>query len=107
MEPNRADIFLGRVMERIDRGDFDSQLEIPFASRKLLKSLVTQKMNRKVETNATPVLSDVDLDECVKEVRETAAQTAGLFLWAGILEKSEEGLKVSEVWDKILNPPQN
>ena len=107
MEPNRADIFLGRVMERIDRGDFDSQLEIPFASRKLLKALVTQKMEKKVETNATPVLSDLDLDECVKEVRETAANTLGVFLWAGILEKTEEGVKVTKEWEAILNPPQN
>jgi len=104
----QAKIFLGRVMEKIDRGEFDKDLDIPFASRKLLKALVTQKMNKKVETNSTPVLSDLDLTECVKEVRETAAETAAIFQWAGILEKPEgESLKVTEEWEKILNPPQN
>ena len=107
MSQEKADIFLGRIMRRVDAGEFDDRLNIPFASRKLFKAIINQRMAKKVETNSTPVLSDLDLDDILKEVRETAAETAGLFEWAGILTKTDEGLKISDEWDKILNPPQN
>lgn len=107
----KAKIFLERILDRIDRGEFDKDLEIPFASRKLLKSLVESKMNKKIETNSTPVLSDNDLDECVKEVRETAAETAAVFMKIGILQENDAGetprYQVSKEWESLLNPPQD
>lgn len=109
MSQEKADIFLGRIMQRIDRGEFDNELNIPFASRKLMKSLVEARMAKKVETNSTPVLSDLDLAGIIEEVRATAAETAAIFGWAGILQKNEEDPKfqVTEEWDNILNPKKD
>lgn len=108
MSENKAEIMLGRILDRIDKGEFDKDLDIPFASRKLLKALVQSKMDKKVETNATPVLSDLDLEECVKDVRATAAEVAAVFGWAGILEKTDKTaelpIQVTEKWDNILKP---
>lgn len=104
MSQETADIFLSRINDRINRGEFDDKLNIPFASRKLMKTVVEAKMAKKVETGATPVFSDTELNECVEEVRETAASTAAIFLEIGLLEKGDEGLKVSETWDNLLRP---
>lgn len=100
---DKAKIFLDRILDRIDNGEFDDHLDIPFASRKLLKSLIESKMSRKVETHATPILSDTDVWTCVDEVRETAAYTALMLFNANILEKKDDKLSVSDKWEKLLN----
>ena len=61
MSQEQADIFLGRLMGRIDKGEFDKRLEIPFASKKLLKAVVKSKIDKKLETGATPILSENNL----------------------------------------------
>lgn len=104
MDKEKAGIFLTRVNIRIDKGEFDKSLNIPFASRRLLKSLINSKIEKKVETGATPILSENNIEECVKEVRETAVETTGAFLKIGILVKTDGVIKVAEKWSKILNP---
>jgi hypothetical protein len=104
MNENKAKFFLDRLLDRIDNGEFDEHLNIPFASRKLLKSLVEAKMAKKVETNATPVLSDTDLWNCVSEVRETAAYTASILFEKGLLVKDERGVGPNLTLEKLLNP---
>ena len=104
MDQEKVDIVLSRINSRIEDGEFDNRLDIPFASRGLLRSLIESKMTKKVETNSTPMLSENELDECVRDVVETAMSTAAVFLKAGILEKTNEGIKVSESWKKLLTP---
>ncbi|HRT03672.1 MAG TPA: hypothetical protein P5513_07015 [Candidatus Diapherotrites archaeon] len=104
MKEDKAKIFLNRILDRIDSGEFDEHLNIPFASRDLLKSLVKSKMKKKVDTNATPVLSDTDLWHCVEEVRETALYTASVFLKNNILIRDKDGkIVVNEEFLKIFN----
>ena len=104
MNEEKAKIFLDRSLEKIENGEFDEHLNIPFASRKLLRALVESKMAKKVETNSTPVLSDMDLWHCVEEVRETAAHTASIFFKKGILVKDENGsLVLNPKLEKLLN----
>lgn len=104
MNQEKANIFLLRVNARIDKGEFDNKLNIPFASRKLLRSLINSKIEHKIETEATPILSENNILDCIKEIRETAAETAGLFLKLGLLEKVDEEVRVPEKWNKLLNP---
>lgn len=107
MKQEKVKIILDRIMERIDNGEFDKDLKIPFASKKMLKGLVESKMDIKLETNSTPILSDNDLDECVKEVRETAAHTASIFVKKGILVPDEDGiLGLNPKLEKLLNPKE-
>jgi hypothetical protein len=105
MNEDTAKIFLERVLNRIDAGEFDEHLNIPFASRKLLRSLVEAKMARKVESNTTPILSDTDLWNCVNEVRETAAYTASVLFKSGFLSKDEKGaVGINPKFEKLINP---
>jgi hypothetical protein len=105
MSEDKAKIFLNRILDRIDSGEFDEHLNIPFASRKLLKSLVESKMAKKVETAATPVLSDTDIWNCVSEVRETAAYTASVLFKNGLLVKGEDGVvDTHPKLKELLNP---
>lgn len=108
MSTEQAAIFLGRVMARVEKGEFDNRLSIPFASRKLLKAVIQSKIDKKLETGATPILSENNLDECIEDVRETAVYTAALFLETGILQENDKGsitkYEVTQQWNNLLNP---
>lgn len=104
MSQEKANVFLGKINLRIDAGEFDKVLNVPFASRRLLKALIKSKMDKKVETNATPILSENNIEECVQEVRETAAFTVAVFLETGIMEKVGNEYKVVDKWERMLNP---
>jgi len=103
MNEDKAKIFLDRILERIDNGEFDEHLKLPFASKKLLKILVQSRMERKVESGTTPVISDRDIFDYIEELKETSAVTAGIFLKAGILIKGENGLETNPKWARALN----
>jgi len=108
MSTEQSAIFLGRVMARVDKGEFDKKMEIPFASRKLLKAVIQSKIDKKLETGATPILSENNLEECIEDVREAAVFTAALFLEVGILQENEKGsitkYEVTQQWNNLLNP---
>jgi len=102
MKNEKEKIILDQLFEKIDGGEFDKYLNIPFTSRKLLKSLVESKMDKKTEQGNNPIFSDSDIQACVEEVRETAAHTASVFLQMGLLKKDENGLLSGELLNKLF-----
>ena len=110
MSEDKAKIFLDRVLNRIEIGEFDEHLSLPFASKKMLKILVEEKMQKKVETKSTPVISEKELFDLIDDIRETAAQTTATFIRVGILKENAKGIipryQISDKWAKFLNPPK-
>ena len=100
----KAQIFLDRTLKRVDNGEFDEHLSIPFASRKLMKAVIREKMKQKDENKSTPVFSDTELYEIVGEVRETAAETASVFAKVGLLTDNGEGMGLDKEWQEKLYP---
>lgn len=100
----KAKIFLERTLKRVETGEFDEHLSIPFASRKLMKAVIVSKMNKKVENNSTPVFSDAELYEIVEDVRITAAETASAFAKMGLLKDEGEGHGISSDLQKAVYP---
>jgi len=107
MSREKADIFLTRFINRLETGEFDKDLDIPFASRKLLLALVKAKINKKVETGGTPILSNINIDECISEVREQSAFTLSIFGKFGLLEERDGKKQLSEKWIKFLKNEKN
>jgi len=102
MSREKADIFLGKINTRIELGEFDEKLSFPFASKRLLKALIGSKLDKKVETGGTPILSENNIEDCIQEVRETAVFTIALFLEMGVMEKVDGEYKMNEKWEEIL-----
>jgi hypothetical protein len=91
------DIFLEKIEKRVLEGEFDSRLNIPFTSKKLLISAITDKVNRRELAGKTPMLTDAELNVVVDEVREAGAATFSLFEKYGFWEKDKDGaLRVSK-----------
>jgi len=55
-------------------------------------------MDKKIETKSTPILSEIDIDKSIDDVRETAAETAILFMEIGILQMGEENIEIGDSW---------
>lgn len=98
----QAKSFLKKLNEQVDEGQFDDVINIPFASREMLKFSLKARLDKKIETGSTPLLSENEIKDAVKDVREIAVFTAAIFLEMGILQSTEEGIKVSEGWEKKL-----
>ena len=93
---DKAKVFFTKISEKVKNGDYDEFLDIPFISRKTILAAFKARILKKIETNATPLLSDKEIYECIGDAREVAAITAKLFLELGILEKTDDGLNVSD-----------
>jgi hypothetical protein len=91
MKNDNVKVFLSKIKSKIESAEFDNELTEGFASRKLLYSAVVARIEKKIETKGTPVLSDSEIKECIKDVKEISLTTTALFLKSGILIKDSMG----------------
>lgn len=92
------EVFFNKINQRINNGDFDSNLSLPFMSRSLLLYTIRGKLDKKILTGSTPILGDLEIKECIEEVKETALNIISLYLKLGFMEKTEEGYVFSKAF---------
>jgi len=89
MENNK--VFLSEFKERLDKGEFDSHLTLPFMKKELLMAAVTGRVQRKLEKGTAPMLTDSEIANSIEEVKEAAGGTFYLMVKYKILEEKENG----------------
>ena len=89
-------VFLNKIFQRIKDGEYDKYLTIPFMTKELLFSTIKTKFNKKIASNGTPILNDVEIKECIETSKETAATTFIIFLKEGLLVKTASGYELSD-----------
>lgn len=95
MNPNNS-VFLHKIIEKIKKGDYDEYLTIPFMDKELLISTIKVKITKKIAKNTTPILTDSEIQACIQEVKDTALEICKIYLKIGIVEKTEDGYKISK-----------
>lgn len=90
MENNNA-VFLTSIQKRIQEGEFDDYLTLPFMNRNLLYNAIKGKINRRLAKGGTPMLTDTEIRESIEVAKETAGVTFHLFRESGILELTDDG----------------
>ena len=93
--PNNS-VFLHKISEKIKRGDYDKYFTIPFMTKELLITSIKVKLTKKIAKNTTPILTDSEVMICIQEVKETAIEVFLAYLKNGIIEKTEDGYKISD-----------
>ena len=88
--------FLETIHKGIDNGEYDNQLNLPFMNKKLFYNIIKGKINKKIETKGTPVLNNAEIKNIIEDMKEIAGSTFYIFVKSGILEKTEEGYKLSK-----------
>src|ERR1035437_2939454 len=84
-------VFLTKISEKIQNGEFDEHLILPLMTKELLHSSVKARINKKIETRATPVLNDAEVLDAIEDAKETAGSTMMIFLQLGLMEKNDKG----------------
>jgi hypothetical protein len=86
------DVFLNKISQKIRSGDYNEYLTLPFMTKDLLLVSIRERINKKLLTKTTPILSDNEIKDCIDEVKETAVNIMAVYLRMGFIEKTEEGL---------------
>ena len=101
MNNETAQMFLNNIRDKINQGDYDSEL-VPIQQKKSLFASIKARVDRKLETGGTPILSEAEIKDSFKDAKEVAAITLGIFKKLGIVENTEEGWKVTTLGEKVL-----
>jgi len=102
MKNINSDVFLNKITQRIKNGDFDTYLTLPLMTRELLYLSIKGRITKKIDTGATPVLSDVEVKDCLAEVKETAASMISLYLKLGFIKRNDNGFEFTPLWNLAL-----
>jgi len=97
----QSKVFLSKMSEKIKNGEYDGSVSL-FVSRELIYSSIKARVNKKLETGATPLLTDAEIKDAIKDAKETGDFIVSIFLDNGILKVSEDGIILSEKGNKIL-----
>lgn len=91
MKTEQAKIFLKKIHERIEDGDYDSEMVIPFMDRELFFKLLKNKVESKEKKNVNPLLTTEEIKNVMKDLKETSVNIAGLYFKLGFIEKNKDG----------------
>ena len=87
----QSKVFLTKMQEKVKSGAYDKEITIPFMSRNSVYIAMKARVDKKLETGATPLLSEAEIVEAVKDAKEVAVITAEIFLKIGLIEKTDDG----------------
>jgi hypothetical protein len=107
MKTVNNDVFLSKISQRIKNGDFDTYLTLPFMTRHLLHITIKSKLDKKLETGGTPILSDNEIKDCLADVKETALNIILCYIKNGFMVRTETGLEFTEKGHKIFRVAMN
>lgn len=102
MNSESAQVFLNKIKDKIGKGVYDKELTVPFMKRESIYASIKARVIKKLETGATPLLSDAEIKDAIKDAKEVAAISLELFSKIGILQKTEDGWIVTEKGQKLL-----
>jgi len=102
MNTESAQVFLNKIKDKISKGVYDKELTVPFMKRESIYASIKARVTKKLETGATPLLSDAEIKDAIKDAKEVAAISLELFSKIGILQKTEEGWIVTPKGEKLL-----
>lgn len=88
MKTEQGKIFLKKIHERINEGDYDSEMIMPYMDRKLFFRLVKNKVLSKENNNSNPLLTTEEIKHIISDLRETSLNIVSLYLKLGFIEKN-------------------
>jgi hypothetical protein len=97
-----AHVFLNKMKDKIASGEFDKEVG-PFMSKATIYASIKARVDKKLETGGTPLLSDAEVKDALKDAKEVAAITLGIFSKLGFFEKSEGEWKPTRLGEKLIS----
>lgn len=102
MNTEPAQVFLNKMKDKIGKGEYDKEITVPFMKRESIYASIKARVIKKLETGGTPLLSDAEIKDAIKDAKEVAAISLEIFSKIGILQKTETGWIVTPKGEKFL-----
>jgi hypothetical protein len=102
MNKESSQVFLNKMKDKIASGEFDKEVG-PFMSKATIYASIKARVDKKLETGGTPLLSDAEVKDALKDAKEVAAITLGIFAKLGLFEKIEGEWRFTKLGDKLIN----
>ena len=97
------DVYLSNIHRRIEGGEFDKKLILPFMNRKLLFNLIKRKINKRFKKGKTPNLTDTEINMIIGDMKELSGYSFKLFVEYGFIEQDDENnWQISEKGKKAI-----
>lgn len=96
MKTINNNVFLSKISQKIKNGEFDVYLTLPFMTKELLYISIKNRIQKKIDTNGTPILSDAEVKDCIAEVKETAVNIISIYLKLGFMKRTSDGYEMTE-----------
>jgi len=91
------EVFLNKISQRINNGEFDSMFVVPFMTRNLLISSIKNHLNERELDGRVRVLTDKEISDCIKETKEIATEILKAYIANKFMEITEDGLVYTEL----------
>ncbi len=88
----QSQVFLSKILEKLNSGSYDSYLNPPFLTKDSLFKFIKIKSKLKEQSGGNPILTDIEIKECISENIEVSLSTINLFLKLGFLEEKEDSI---------------
>lgn len=102
MKKLNDNVFLNKMIQKIKNGEFDEQFIYPFMTRELLFNAVKGRLDKKIITGGTPILSESEVKECIADTKETSLNIIALYLKLGFMEKTTTGYQFTKKWNSAV-----
>jgi ribosomal protein S19E (S16A) len=102
MNAESSHVFLNKMKDKIDKGEYDKEITVPFMKRESIYASMKARVVKKLETGGTPVLTESEIKNAIHDAKEVAAISLALFSKVGIVEKTESGWAVTPRGEKLL-----
>ena len=95
-------VFLNKIYQKIKNGEFDNDLNLPFMTKELLYVSIKNKIQKKIDTGGTPILSNNEIKDCISEIKETALYIVSIYLKLGFMKRTDEGYEFTDKMSKAI-----
>jgi hypothetical protein len=102
MNSEPAQVFLNRIKDKIEKGEFDKELTVPFMKKDSIYASIKARVLKKLETGGTPLLTDTEIKDAIHDAKEVAAISLEIFSKIGILKKIDGEWVVTPAGEKLL-----
>lgn len=96
MKTINNNVFLSKISQKIKNGEYDTQLTLPFMTKELFYMCIKDKIQKKMDTGSTPILSETEVKECITEIKETAIGIIAIYLKLGFMKRTADGFEMTE-----------
>lgn len=89
------DVFLTNISKMYVNGDYDQYIIMPFMTKELFITCVSQKLDKKINKGLSAVLTDTEIKEVFSQMYDICLEIVKLYTDSGIIKSTDNIYELS------------